>query len=1237
MPELVPNGPRVPVHLMNEVDDGRVVFFCGSGVSAGEGSDLPDFAKLVKHVYEKRRIEPDTVEREALHCELEDENLRRPQLDKALGLLERPKRLGPQVLRRTVVECLTTPPTPPLVVHEALLTLSKTEHGTRLVTTNFDNRFVEAGFDKRFLDAAPKLPVPKRHDWWSLVHLHGWIDRDRDTNGSSLVLTSADFGRAYITERWAARFVTELFREFTVIFVGYSVADPVMGYLVDALAAERAKGAKFEKGYAFAEYDGTPEGFQKTHDTWRAKNVEPVLYDNRLKDHRLFAETLTEWARIRTDPFQARSQIAISGISRLPEGTNDPIRERVVWALEEAGAAEAFAAAPANVDENEFPKIERWLDAFQEAGLLRCTAAEPQTEGEGFGPAYVRLVDNGFQPLNPNTLDATRMHLAYWIARHAHVPQVLSWVLRNGGRMHPWLRERIQILMQDPEPEVEVPARLRLLWTILSNYEPVSPNRFLWSKELLRSAHSDAERGRIEDEAIASLAPRLIVVPGATSHTRLARFWAGETGPIPAMDACGHPKLAISDEQSLHSTETITSSPDVLARHAETLTGYLEQALRLAEEDEEIYSDSSWYRPSIKEHDQNRLTLEAALDPLIDLARDSYPQLAAKSPARADGLIRRWVLSGSPLFARLALHVLTEDPKSDIGLARKLLVLHPRPGVWNFELQREVLRFLRRAGARLPQRLRMELVRVIHEDPRPKPRRPHPDYPGWIRRERALRLHKLAASGARLDKRSRALAETLEPPEPGAGEDRNEFATWREGARWIGAEDLAPMNLRDAPAEDIAAALRDGNISIDGFQGLAGTEPQKAREALEQLGAEGRWPADFWERLLWSVPGPADEPDADTRAYEEVARALVDAPDELYEEIANGFADIVKGLATAYDTDREAEFGVLWERAWRSPGQRAAPEVADAPEPLDRALNDPAGKLADAALTRLRKHQPIVGEGLPEPLRPYFDAIARDPGGHLGRVMLATRLYYVFAIDPDWVEERLIPLLDPETSREAPNLWYAYGWSRTIGPNLLNVLKGYFLEVLRRGEVTPRAEHNLTLLFMTICLEAPNELTDDEVHGVMDVMSEEALLTVLANLRDRLKGGPAERAEIWNQRVQRWLGDFWPEPPVRNAGPVSKAMLDLIAESGDAFPDAVDWALTYLQPMDGDLFRLRESGHAGMHPEATLRLLAAVVPPDGLPLQHRHTLGEVLTQMREAMAGLDADQRFQALCRNAAQ
>ncbi len=442
MPELVANGPVIPPHLMNDLDSEGVVLFCGAGISAHAGSDLPDFSDLVQQVYSLNDMTPDEVEREALDCEEEKADRRRPSFDKALGLLEREERLGAQALRRTVVQQLSRPPTGELSLHKALTELSRFEHGLRLVTTNFDNRFVEAeaDLDAQSVDTAPKLPVPKSHTWSSLVHLHGRILPNED--GTNLILTAADFGRAYLTEQWAARFVTELFREFTVLFVGYSLDDPVISYMVDALSAEAAKGARFGLAYAFAAHDGSPAVSQRVRDGWLAKSVRPILYDKG-NDHRLLSETLIEWARIRRDPFRARSQIAINEITKMPAGPNDPVVERVTWALQNPVAAKALADEPPITDEDDFPKVERWLDMFDDRGLLSCPAdAHPTAEDRD--ATVVRLVDSGLQALNPHTLDRPRSHIAHWMAAHLHVPQMLAWVLRNGGHLHSGLRTKLR-------------------------------------------------------------------------------------------------------------------------------------------------------------------------------------------------------------------------------------------------------------------------------------------------------------------------------------------------------------------------------------------------------------------------------------------------------------------------------------------------------------------------------------------------------------------------------------------------------------------------------------------------------------------------------------------------------------------------------------------------------------------------------------------------------------------------
>ena len=700
------------------------------------------------------------------------------------------------------------------------------------------------------------------------------------------------------------------------------------------------------------------------------------------------------------------------------------------------------------------------------------------------------------------------------------------------------------------------------------------------------------------------------------------------TTTISRVEACAHLKLVAGDKDHQHQIEAILQNPDVLARHAATLSTHLEKAVELAKDVDDIFPDSSIYRPSIAPHGQN-LHDESWMT-LIDLVRDAYLALAGRDRARADNLLRRWTLSKEPLFARLALHALTENAKSDIQLARTLLITGRRPGLWRTELRREVLRFLRQAGTRLPRALRVEVIRAIRAGPKQRASELWTSDATTIHRETGLRLHKLAESGARIDKRSRVLADEAGEAVRGMEKHREEFLVWTGGG-WMGPEELVPADLLEGDAEAIATAIKEETIDAKTFRNLAAAQPEKATGALKHRSDEGRWPALFWEGLLWSIPRAPDQPDEITKLREDIAGTLINGPEALFEEISAPITSIVEERAEAWGTEREDEFARFWTRAWNGAKASEPENIVGTDDPMTDAVNHPAGKLAEAAVARLSKYKPEVGKKLPEEVKPYFEAIVDSNHGHFARVMLAARLHYLHAIDPVWVEENLIPYMRPRETEEATNLWYAFSWSRTIGPNLLQVLKDVFLEALQDAESNAHARENLTIIFMTVCLEAPHELEDDEVRGVVDSLTEEALTTVLAHLRDRLRGEPAERGRIWRKRTGPWLERYWPRPAGRNTAATSKAILEMVSESGDAFPQATGWAVEHLKPIERGLYRLQRSSHAQSHPNETFRLLQKVIAPGVTADHNRRVVREMLEEMAATQPDLPTNPEYRTL------
>ena len=231
-----------PSSLLSALRDGELVIFAGAGVSIGEPANLPNFKTLATKIAEghAEKLKKDETE------------------DRFLGRLQRE---GVKV-HEQAARVIPWNDAEPTNLHKNLLRLYKKNENIRIVTTNFDLLFEKAA--KGLLNTlpevfrAPALPLGRKFN--GIVHIHGAL-----TNPEELVLTDEDFGRVYLTDGWARRFLVGLFRNFPVLFVGYSHNDTILNYLARALPP-----------------DETKPRFALTDDNdlqrWNALGIEPIVY-----------------------------------------------------------------------------------------------------------------------------------------------------------------------------------------------------------------------------------------------------------------------------------------------------------------------------------------------------------------------------------------------------------------------------------------------------------------------------------------------------------------------------------------------------------------------------------------------------------------------------------------------------------------------------------------------------------------------------------------------------------------------------------------------------------------------------------------------------------------------------------------------------------------------------------------------------------------------------------------------
>jgi SIR2-like domain len=289
-------GPLVPDELMISRDEGRIVFFCGAGVSRAHAG-LPDFFGLAQSVLDSLGVTADsparTIVEEARDIEFRTGVSGLISADRVFGLLERDFLV--RDIEAAVAKALKPSPAADLSAHRMMLDLAREPYEkVRLVTTNFDRLF-EACDNTLKSWQPPRLPDPQRYEEFEgVIHLHGRVSESyTGADGDGFVLSSSEFGRAYLSDGWATQFMRSIIEKYVVVFVGYTADDPPVQYLLEAL--HRSLGSRGGV-YAFQ------AGFiSDAKARWLHKGVQPIAYEE-AEGHKALWETLGAWGVRARDP-----------------------------------------------------------------------------------------------------------------------------------------------------------------------------------------------------------------------------------------------------------------------------------------------------------------------------------------------------------------------------------------------------------------------------------------------------------------------------------------------------------------------------------------------------------------------------------------------------------------------------------------------------------------------------------------------------------------------------------------------------------------------------------------------------------------------------------------------------------------------------------------------------------------------------------------------------------------------
>lgn len=1257
--QFVSDGPDIPDTLLQAHEEGNVVFFCGAGISYPAG--LPGFGSLVEKIYQKIGTTFEPIE-----CTAYEQK----KYDTTLELLER-RVAGQKHSMRTALANILKPNLRrkgALDTHIALLQLARNRQGLiRLVTTNFDHLFEKAA--KRNKQpvtsyAAPMLPIPKNSRWDGVVYLHGILPKKTTdtTLLNRLVVTSGDFGLAYLTERWAARFTSELFRNYVVCFVGYSIDDPVLRYMMDALAADRILGESTPRAYAFGSYELGKE--EITTENWLAKGVTPVLYQSSGHDHSLLHQTLKTWGDTYRDGILGKERIVAQYAMAHPSASTqqDDFVGRMLWALSDNSGAPAKRFA--NMDP--VPPLS-WLWEFEKRRYCHDDLARfnvpsnPKSDSKLTFSLINRPIHYEYAPqmalvfseTNFCPLDNVMDHLARWLARHIGDPELILWLSQQGGLMHSRLQWHVEQALSEIE-QMERESNTAALDRISQeapNAIPIPMLRPIWRlllagriKAFTQSSHRLYWEEQFKQKGLTT-SHRLILRELLTPAIRLKKLFSFQDESVKSAPPT-HLSQIIDWELILNGSQYIYSDlkdneqwkkalPSLHNEFQQLILDVLDLQYELSSS-KEFADNSSWDLPSISPHWQNRGFRDWIV--LIEFLRDSWNSIYLHDKKKAKELALSWWSLPYPVFKRLALFAASHDACVRAEQWVTWLINDPQ-WIWSPDTQRELCRLFVLQGHTIELKNQNKLETVIlagFSQEMFTTNQPQDQWAALVNREVWLRLSKLSASGLHLgtfaNERLLRLSR-MYPQWKLADNESDEFPRWMSGTGDPDFEEQYITDIAPTKRAELINWLKGKNLSQkkslferDTWQNTCKQHLLNTGYALRDLAEENIWPSQYWRTALqvWSDKRLIQ------RSWKHFASIVLAMPDDIFTQVIHSLARWLEEISNSLACQQDI-FLELCQRIINRP----FPDEDDVEKSITQAINHPIGHTTQALLSLCFKENLRDNDGLPDVIKNVFTTLCnlQSIPFRYARIILAANIIYLFRVDKSWTERYLLPIFNWDNNElEARTVWPGFLWSPRIYPPLLTAFKTSFLNTAAHynelGEYEVTKQYAVFLTYAA--LEPTDDYTSEDYRQAFSQLPPDGLSVSARTLVNALESAGEQREEYWLNRIKPFWRNIWPKSQHLRTTHIAESLVQLGIAGQKQFPDIFevvkDWLIPFEHP-DYTVKLLHDSGLTARFPKETLTLLDAITDQQRYPRK----LEACLIAISEADPTQFTDSRYERL------